>query len=110
MPGTNGSKHDVCLVRCRVEPGMFKSEWLVQLDAVNPENKSPIAVQLFADDREVTRIRGTPKRNHPVEARLRASLIRAKNGIVQIVLPQPAVPLGETVFVKQDLVDSQGRS
>jgi hypothetical protein len=81
------------------------SEWLAFLDAINPETNAPVAVQLFVDEREVVRIRGVPKRNRPAEAWLRASLIRAKGAIAQIVLPQPAIPLGETVFVKQDLVD-----
>jgi hypothetical protein len=105
MSKANGSRRDTCLIKCRVEPGMFKSEWLVFMDAIHPENRTMTRVQLFVDEREVTAIQGTPKRNQPAEAFLRASFIRAKGGLVQVVLPQPATPLGETVFVTRDLVD-----
>jgi hypothetical protein len=89
----------------RVEPGMFKAEWLVFLQAINPETHAAMRIQLFVDDREVTRMQGRPKRNQPAEAWLRVSHIRTKGGLVQIVLPQPATPFGETVFVKQELVN-----
>jgi hypothetical protein len=96
---------DTCLVKCRIEPGMFKSEWLTFLDAINPETNTPLPVQLFVDEREVVRTPGTPKRNQPAKAWLRVSLIWAKGEMAQIVLPQPATPIGETVFVKRELVD-----
>jgi hypothetical protein len=101
-------KPDTCFVKCRLEPGMFKGEWLVWLDAIDPENHRDLKVQLFADEREVARIQGTPKRNQPASGWLRVSLIKAKNGLAQIVLPQPATPVGETVFVKRELVDLNG--
>lgn len=110
MSKGNGTRQETCLVKCRVEPGMFKGEWLVLVDAVNPETNAPIPVQLFVDERELSRIRGTPKVNQPAEAWLRVSRIRAKGGVVQVVLPQPATPVGETVLVKQELVDCEGRS
>ena len=87
---------------------MFKEEWLVFLDAVAPENQQERQVQLFADVREVTRIHGTPRRNQPAPGYLRVSLVKAKNGFVQVVLPQPATPFGETIFVKKKLVDFNG--
>jgi hypothetical protein len=108
MPKGNSNKKDTCLVKCRLEPGMLKGEWLVLLDAINPENQRDFRVQLFADEREVAGIQGTPKRNQPASGWLRASLVKAKNGLVQVVLPQPATPVGETVFVRRDLVDLQG--
>src|SRR5437870_807194 len=96
IPMSKGSstKKDTCLVQCRLEPGMFKEEWLVFLDAVDPESQQERQVQLFADVREVTRIHGTPRRNQPAPGYLRVSLVKAKNGFVQVVLPQPAMPFG----------------
>jgi hypothetical protein len=108
MSKGTGSKQDLCLVKCRLEPGMFKGEWLVFVDAVDPESDRPVQVQLFADEREVAGIQGTPRRNQPVSGWLRVSLVRAKNGLAQIVLPQPATPVGETVFVKREMVDQSG--
>src|SRR5688572_4450657 len=53
-------------VRCQVEPGMFREEWLVWIDAVDPKNYSqPAKVQLFVDQREVTEVKGKPKRKAP---------------------------------------------
>ncbi len=108
MAKTSGTNKDSCFVKCQLEPGMFKGEWLVFLHAINPENKQDLRVQLFADEREVARIEGTPKRNQPVWGWLRVSLVKAKNELAQVVLPQPATPLGETVFVRQELVDLKG--
>ena len=108
MSKGNGNQPDTCLVKCRLEPGMFKGEWLVFLDAINPENQQELKVQLFADQREVARIQGTPKKNQPAWGWLRVSLVKAKNGLAQVVLPQPATPVGETVFVKKELVDLKG--
>ena len=108
MSKGSGRQKDICFVQCRLEPGMFKGEWLVALDAVDPEKHRELRVQLFADEREVARIQGTPKRNQPVPGWLRVSLVKAKNGLAQVVLPQPATPVGETIFVKRELVNLDG--
>src|SRR5207248_11736688 len=108
MSKGNNSEKGTCLVKCRLEPGMFKGEWLVFVDATDPENQRDLKVQLFADEKEVAGIQGMPKRNQPVSGWLRVSLIKAKKGLAQVVLPQPATPIGETVFVKQELVDLKG--
>ena len=84
MSKGNGNQKDTCLVKCRLEPGMFKGEWLVFLDAINPENQQELKVQLFADQREVTRIQGTPKKNQPAWGWLGVSLVKAKNGLAQV--------------------------
>ena len=84
---------------------MFKGEWLVFLDATDPENQRDLKVQLFVDEREVARIQGMPKRNQPVWGWLRVSLVKTKDELAQVVLPQPATPVGETIFVKRELVD-----
>jgi hypothetical protein len=104
MSKGNGAARETCFVKCRLEPGMFKGEWLVVLDAFDPENERDLKVQLFADLKEVAKVEGTPKRNQPVPGWLRVSLVKAKNRLAQVVLPQPATPIGETIFVKQELV------
>jgi hypothetical protein len=109
MSKRNGSTKDTCLVKCRLEPGMFRGEWLAFVDAFDPESQANIGVQLFVDQREVTGIQGSPKRNAPASGWLRVSLIKAKGGLVQVVLPQPATPVGETIFVKEELVDLKNR-
>jgi hypothetical protein len=81
---------------------MFKGEWLVFLDAIDPESKQNLNVQLFVDEREVRKIHGVPKRNKPASGWLRVSLIKSNNQLAQIVLPQPANPVGETIFVKTE--------
>jgi hypothetical protein len=100
---------ETCLVKCQVEPGMFKKEWLVFLDAVNPEDRAKVKVQLFVDEREVEGIEGSPRRNQPASGWLRVSLVKAKNELAQVVLPQPATPVGETVLVKRELINMDGR-
>jgi len=45
---------------------MFRDEFLVYLDAVDPTNHGQRAkVQLLVDQREVAKLKGTPKRNSP---------------------------------------------
>jgi hypothetical protein len=87
-------------IPCRVEPGMFKDEWLVHVDALNPRNtEQTVPIQLFADARDVAGIRGSPRRNVPAEAWLVVSFAGQRKGLAEIVLPQPSQPLGETVAI-----------
>ena len=61
--GAKTSPSPLRLIPCRVEPGMFRDEFLVYLDLVDPQNPNQtMRVQLLVDQREVTNIRGTPKR------------------------------------------------
>jgi hypothetical protein len=110
MPRENGSKasSDVRYVPCRVEPGMFRGEWLVFLDVINPQNpEQTLRVQLLVDQREVSELRGDPKRNQPAEGWLRVALAGKAKGFAQLVLPQPATPVGESILLDEKLVKSQ---
>jgi hypothetical protein len=92
-------------VKCQVEPGMFRDEWLVYFDALDPKNHNRAArVQSFVDQREVTNLRGTPKRNGPAAAWLRVTLVGIRGDIASVILPQPATPFGETVLVSAAIV------
>src|SRR2546422_10256456 len=82
-------------VPCRVEPGMFRDEWLVYVEAVNPQDpENKIRVQLLVDQREVAELQGTPRRHAPAAGWLRVSLASRARGLAQVVLPQPAIPVG----------------
>ena len=84
---------------------MFRDEFLVYLDVVDPQNrKQTMRVQLLVDQREVTNIRGTPKRNQPAEALLRVSFARKENGFIQLVLPQPPNLGSENILVEESRV------
>jgi len=107
MKKTKKTKGDHCFARCTVEPGMFRDEWLVLLEAIDPqENSRKIKVQLFADHRSVKEVAGTPKRREPVPALLKVSLMKRRGEFSQIVLPQPSVPIGPNLAMhNDDLVD-----
>ena len=93
----------ISYVKCRVEPGMFRDEWLVHLDALDPKNpRQPTKVQLFVDQREVVEVKGTPKRNEPAPAWLCVALLGVRGNLANIVLPQPATPFGENVLVSSE--------
>jgi hypothetical protein len=84
---------------------MFNSEWLVYLDALNPDNpEQHLPVQLFADHRDVAGIKGRPKRRDPKPGWLRVELGSCAKGLAQVILPQPAVSAGETVVVPKDQI------
>jgi hypothetical protein len=113
VAGKNKGKNnnsELRYVPCRVEPGMFRGEYLVYLDALNPSNpEQAVHAQLFADERDVAGIQGTPERNRPVPAWLAVSLVRTSRGLAQIVLPQPAQPLGENLLIaEQDVKQEVG--
>jgi hypothetical protein len=92
----------LALVPCRVEPGMFRGEWLAFIEARDPAAPGTAAkAQLLVDQREITDIQGTPKRNNPVNAWLRVSLVRGNADWMQVVLPQPCQPFGESVLVSR---------
>lgn len=95
----------ISYLKCRVEPGMFKDEWLVSIDALDPkDHQQPAKVQLFADRRLVTNVQGTPARKQPTWAWLRVGVVAVRGDLASIVLPQPATPFGEHVLVRNDLV------
>jgi hypothetical protein len=102
---SRNDRGDLRFVPCRVEPGMFRGEYLVYLDALNPNRPDEeVHAQLFVDERDVRAIQGTPSRNQPVPAWLAVSLVRTSHGFAQIVLPQPAQPLGDTLLIDEDKI------
>jgi hypothetical protein len=86
---------------CQVEPGMFRGELLVYLHGFDPERVDQrIKVQMLADENEVVGLSGVPKRNQPVAGWVRVTLAREQpSGIAEVILPQPAQPVGETLVV-----------
>lgn len=95
-------------VRCQVEPGMFRGEWLVYLNTVNPrEPNREFREQLLVDEREVRGIQGTPKRNNPAPAWLRVTFVKREADFAWIVLPQPATLSGENVLVHAGELESE---
>lgn len=111
MTRSNGSKAkrptnlSPCRIPCKVAPGMFRGEYLVYVDAAEPSNPNEKATaQLLVDEREVSGIVGTPKRNDPVNGWLRATLIGQRGEWAEVVLPQPSQPFGERILVAYDSV------
>jgi hypothetical protein len=89
---------------------MFKGEWLVRLEAVDPADPNKtFDVQLFADERDVIAVRGTPGRRNPVPALLRVAVARRRNGLAEVVLPQPGQPVGHSAFFDERVLEEAGR-
>jgi hypothetical protein len=106
--GSKGKRHEtpgVGYVPCRVEPGMFRGEYLVTFEAgglQRPDKKVP--VQLLADEQEVVIRSGTPERGKPAEGLLRVEVLGRARGLALLVLPQPGQPVGERAYVNEDLL------
>jgi len=99
------AKETARYVPCRVEPGMFRGEYLVSMEALDsqyPDRKIPI--QLWADEQEVRIQSGSPERGHPAEGLLRVEVMGRRKGQALIVLPQPAQPVGERAYVDEQLL------
>ena len=104
--GTSPSLHR--LIPCRVEPGMFRDEFLVHLDVLDPQDPNrTISVELLVDQREVKNLGGKPQRNQPVKGWLRVAFARKERGFVHLVLPQPATPGGENILVDESGVKEE---
>lgn len=87
---------------------MFRDEWLVVIDAVDPSHPGQtMPVQMFADVRDVLRLEGTPSRGHPVKGWVRVERAGLRNGNALILLPQFAQPSGEYLLIDKDLVESE---
>jgi hypothetical protein len=90
----------LCYIHCRIEPGMFRQEYLVYLDVRDPHNPGKeYRSQLFVDERAVMGLSGTPRRNDAAPGWLRATLVGWQGEWAEVVLPQPSQPLGERVLV-----------
>jgi hypothetical protein len=62
-------------IPCRVEPGMFRGEYLVFLDVADPENPEKlISAQALVDEHSIKNLGGIPRRHHPVPAWLRVEI------------------------------------
>jgi hypothetical protein len=103
MARTNGSPKSIGSLRflpCQAEPGMFKGEFLVYLHGLNPERgEETITVQMLVDERDVKGLERPPKRNNPEKGWVQVSLLFEKGGVAEVILPQPAQPVGQRLFV-----------
>jgi hypothetical protein len=87
---------------------MFRGEWLVLLEAADPDNPNQtIQVQLLVDERDVRAIQGDPERNNPASGWLRVAVAGKVKGFVQVVFPQPAIPVGERAYISEQLVKQE---
>jgi hypothetical protein len=103
--GKGRKRPAVYYVPCSVRPGMFRGEYLVTFDALSTDNPDKkVSVQLLADEHEVIVQSGTPDREQPAEGLLRVEVLDRGKGLALLVLPQPAQPMGERVYVEEDLV------
>ena len=112
MSRANGKKRkkpteSTVYIPCLVQPGMFKGEWLVQLAASDPHDPDKtVEVKLFADERDVRGIQGTPERHKPAKAWLRVTLVKKAGGMAEVVFPQPAQPVGNSAFFEEKLLEA----
>lgn len=99
------TKLSPCYIPCQIAPGMFRGEFLVYLDASDPHDPNEKAkAQLLVDEREISGVIGTPKRNDPARGWLRVTLIGHRGDWAEVVLPQPSQPFGERVLIAGDSV------
>src|SRR5258708_6483776 len=93
---------DVRYVPCRVEPGMFRGEYLVYLEVLDPQDPDrTLPAQTLVDHREVEGVHSEPRRNNPVPGWLRVEVVGVERGAVRVVLPQPAQPFGESALIPE---------
>jgi hypothetical protein len=98
-----------CLVPCRVEPGIFRDEWIVLIDAADPKDPGrTIPTEMFADKRLVVGVEDTPARRQPVKGWLRATQMGTEDGLALILLPQYAFPGGTYLMIDKSLVKPEG--
>jgi hypothetical protein len=83
---------------CRVRPGMFKGELLVFLDGLS-EAREPISVQMLVDELEVEGLDREPGPGEPAHGWVRVALAREHKGVAEVILPQPAQPVGDSLLV-----------
>src|SRR6266478_6084657 len=99
-----GHMYPRSLIPCRVVPGMFRDEWLLLIDAVDPKDlEKKIEVQMFADKPLVVRLEGTPTRDQPAKGWLKVYQVGIANGLARVLLPQFAQPVGEYLLIQKDL-------
>jgi hypothetical protein len=102
-----GSMGTIVYVPCEVEPGMFRGEYLVSLTAYDPrEPGKQVPVKLFADERDIKSIQGSPERRKPVKALLRVAVANKGKGFAEVVFPQPAQPVGNSALFEENLLEA----
>lgn len=81
---------------------MFKGEYLVLVKGFKPgKPDKEVIARLFADENEVRGVEREPKSGDPSNALLVVSLIGGEGGLVEVILPQPAQPLGVRLLVEE---------
>src|SRR5262245_9077329 len=90
---------------------MFRGEWLVVVDAADPANpEHSVQAQMWVDERDVRRLEGKPERGRPVNGWLRVEWADTRQGLALVVLPQPAQPLGESLLIREHLVEREAEA
>jgi hypothetical protein len=91
---------------------MFRGELLVFLEGLDFEHPDQrIKVQMLVDQSEVEGVRGEPKRSSPASAWVRVTLLKEHDGIAEVILPQPAQPVGEKLLVdSREIREATGQS
>ena len=92
-------------IPCQAEPGIFRNEFLCFIDALDPAHPDrPILVQVLVDSSEIKELQGKPERGRPVRALLRVGYAGSRRGLAHVILPQPAIPVGESMIVKDEVL------
>jgi hypothetical protein len=90
-----------CYIQCKVQPGMFKDEFLAVFEGADPSaGGQVIKVQLFVDSALVQELKGRPERGREVDGMLLVEVIKRTHEWALIALPQPAIPVGPTAVVR----------
>jgi hypothetical protein len=108
--GHKSSRRDFPYLRfipCKVEPGLFRGEYLVHVQGIDRSGgRNAIPVQLFVDENVIKNLSEIPQQGKPATGLLRVALAGVSKDLARVVLPQPAAPVGESMFVKRsDLVE-----
>ena len=99
---TSGS---IRFIPCQAEPGIFRNEFLCFVDALDPDHPDrSILVQVLVDSSEVKELQGKPERGRPLSALLRVGFAGSRGGLAHVVLPQPAIPVGESMIVREEVL------
>lgn len=88
-------------IECEIEPGMFEDEFLVYVDAIDPSSPSSIISVQILVDRDVVEFSGEPERGKRIKGRLQISVADRSQGIATVVLPQPGIPVGDSMIVNE---------
>jgi hypothetical protein len=82
-------------VRCRVRPGLFSGEYIVRLETVGVGGLEP---REFVADGGGVEVAEEPRREAPVDGKLRVYVLGRENGVERILVP--ASPASDAAFVR----------